>query len=386
MDKISIGILGSTGSIGQSTLDVVRNLKRNNIQVDVKFLSTFGNIELLRDQAHEFKPESVYVSNFEQFVRFLDFTLLVNVNRLTGKDKLLKLIREVDYDILLVAVVGFNALDPIIEAIKAGKKIALANKETLVVAGKIITELAKQHKAEIIPIDSEHSAIFQCLNGEDRNKISKIILTASGGPFRKKSIDEIKEATIEDALAHPNWNMGDKITIDSATMMNKGLEVIEAKWIFNLDLEQIEVLIHPQSIIHSLVEFVDGSVKAQLGMPDMKIPIQYALTYPERINSDFPRIDFLKNRKLTFQKPDREKFECLDLAYYSIKEGGTYPVVLNAANEVAVNLFLNGKIKFLDIPKLIRLALEKHRPIMNYEIEHIYEIDKKTRELILDIF
>lgn len=386
MDKISIGILGSTGSIGQSTLEVVRNLRRNNIQVDVKFLTTYGNIELLRDQAHEFIPKFVYVSNFEQFVRFLNFTFLVDVERLTGKDKLLKLIREVDYDILIVAVVGFNALAPTIEAIKAGKKIALANKETLVVAGKIITELAKQYKAEIIPIDSEHSAIFQCLIGEDRNKISKIILTASGGPFRKKSIDEIKEATIEDALAHPNWNMGNKITIDSATMMNKGLEVIEAKWIFNLDLEQIEVLIHPQSIIHSLVEFVDGSVKAQLGMPDMKIPIQYALTYPERINSDFPRIDFLKNRKLTFQKPDREKFECLDLAYYSIKEGGTYPVVLNAANEVAVDLFLNGKIKFLDIPKLIRWALEKHRPIMNYEIEHIYEIDKNTRELILDIF
>ncbi|MCX7833092.1 MAG: 1-deoxy-D-xylulose-5-phosphate reductoisomerase [Ignavibacteria bacterium] len=386
MDKLSIGILGSTGSIGQSTLEVIKNLKRNNIQVEVKFLTTFGNIERIRTQVLEFLPEYVHISDKEKFNEFLGFKLPYKLKVLTGQDELLKLVSEVEYDKLIVAVVGFNALTPTIEAIKSGKKIGLANKETLVVAGKIINELIKNHKTEIIPIDSEHSAIFQCIIGEDRNKISKIILTASGGPFRNKTIDEIKDATIKDALAHPNWNMGNKITIDSATMMNKGLEVIEAKWIFNLKLEQIEVLIHPQSIIHSLVEFIDGSVKAQLGIPNMKIPIQYAITYPERIASDFPRINFLENNVLTFEKPDREKFECLELAYHSIREGGTYPVVLNAANEVAVEMFLNKKIKFLDISKLIKIALENHKPIMNYEIEHIYEVDKKTREFIFNLF
>ncbi len=386
MDKISLGILGSTGSIGQSTLEVVKNLRRNNISVDIKFLTTFGNIEILRKQAIEFQPEFIHIADPEKYKAFKSYSIPDSIQVLTGQKELHNIIKDVDYEKLIVAVVGFNGLAPTIEAIKSSKKIALANKETLVVAGKIIKELLKEYKTELIPIDSEHSAIFQCIIGEEENKISKIILTASGGPFLYKTIEEIKEATIEDALEHPNWNMGNKITIDSATMINKGFEVIEAKWIFNLELEQIEVLIHPQSIIHSLVEFIDGSVKAQLGIPSMKIPIQYAITFPKRINSDFPRINFLENNKLTFEKPDRKKFECLDLAYYSIKEGGTYPVVLNAANEVAVDLFLKNKIKFLDISQLIKKALENHKPMMNYEIENIYEIDKKTREFILNLF
>ncbi len=385
MDKISLGILGSTGSIGQNTLEVIRNLKRNNIIVNIKFLTTYGNIELIREQAIEFQPDFIHIANPEKYKEFLSYSIPEKTKVLTGQGELLELVKNEDYEKLIVAVVGFNGLAPTIEAIKCGKKIASANKEILVVAGKIINNLLKENKTELIPIDSEHSAIFQCIIGEEGNEISKIILTASGGPFRTKTIAEIKEASIKDALEHPNWNMGSKITIDSATMMNKGLEVIEAKWIFNLELDKIEVLIHPQSIIHSLVEFSDGSVKAQLGIPNMKIPIQYAITFPERVRSDFPRIDFLVNNKLTFEKPDMEKFECLNLAYNSIREGGTYPVVLNAANEVAVDLFLKNKIKFLDISKLIKKALDNHKPIMNYEIADIYEIDRKTREQIYNL-
>jgi 1-deoxy-D-xylulose-5-phosphate reductoisomerase len=276
-----------------------------------------------------------------------------------------------------------SGLIPTIEAIKSGKKIALANKETLVVAGKIINDLLEEYDTTLIPIDSEHSAILQCLAGEKTESINKIILTGSGGPFRNKTFEEIKNSTIEDALNHPNWRMGNKITIDSATMMNKGLEVIEAKWLFRIDAEKIKVVIHPQSIIHSMVEFKDGSIKAQLGNPDMRIPIQYAITYPDRVTSDFPKLDLSKNNSLTFEEPDLEKFECLKIAFDVLKQGGTYPVVLNASNEIAVELFLKGKIKFLEIPNLIRHIVESHKNQNEFNIDDITEIDRQTRNEIL---
>jgi len=262
--------------------------------------------------------------------------------------------------------------------------VALANKETLVVAGKLVNELLEKHKTKLLPIDSEHSAILQCLIGEDRDSVSKLILTASGGPFRNKSLAEIKNTSVKQALSHPNWKMGNKITIDSATMMNKGLEVIEAKWLFDIDESNIEVLIHPQSIIHSMVEFTDGSIKAQLGIPDMKIPIQYALTYPERIHSDYNRMNFNEMNTLTFEQPDTEKFKCLKIAYDVLKTGGTYPVVMNAANEIAVELFLQEKIDFLKIPEIIEDQLNRHNNSENFNLEDIIKIDAETRREVLN--
>jgi 1-deoxy-D-xylulose-5-phosphate reductoisomerase len=287
---------------------------------------------------------------------------------------------------LLNALVGFSGLEPTIEAIKSGKDIAIANKETMVVAGKLVTDLAKKNNTKLIPIDSEHSAILQCIAGEDKDYISKIILTASGGPFLNKSIDEIRKATVEDALAHPNWKMGNKITIDSATMMNKGLEVIEAKWLFEIDIDKIEVIIHPQSIIHSFVEFIDGSVKAQMGIPDMKIPIQYSLTYPERVASDYPRLNFKEFKNLTFLKPDIEKFKCIDIAFDVLRKGGTYAAVMNAANEMAVDLFLKGKISFDKIPEIIVKQLQAHNNVNEYTLENIIEADALTRNNIIKDF
>jgi 1-deoxy-D-xylulose-5-phosphate reductoisomerase len=296
---------------------------------------------------------------------------------------LLQIIRENDYEILINSLVGFAGLNPTIEALKSGKKVALANKESMVVAGKLINSLIKKHNSKLLPIDSEHSAILQCLEGEKENKVSKVYLTASGGPFRNFSREEMRTVNIEQALNHPNWKMGKKITIDSATLMNKGLEIIEAKWLFDFPSELIEVLIHPQSIIHSMIEFSDGSIKAQLGVPDMKVPIQYALTYPYRVKSDFQKMDFSVYNKLTFEKPDIDKFECLKLAYESLNNDGTYTIVLNASNEIAVNLFLENKIGFMDIPKIIRNSLEKHKSVNNFELEDIIEIDKLTRLDIL---
>jgi len=379
-----IGIIGSTGSIGRSTVEVLRNLKKNNFDVEVVFLSANTNISLLAEQVREFSPKSVYIENPVKAKEFKDNFGFKNLKVITGFDNLLDLVRNDDYDMLLAAVVGFYGLAPIEEAIKSGKHIAVANKEPLVVAGKLINSLIKEFNSKLLPIDSEHSAILQCLTGEEHKEISKIILTASGGPFRNKSIEDIENSTIEDALNHPNWDMGNKITIDSATMMNKGLEVIEARWLFNIDIDKIDVIIHPQSIIHSMVEFSDGSIKAQLGLPDMKIPIQYAITYPNRVSSDYSRIDFTKYSNLTFEKPDPVKFECLQLAFDAIKNGGTYPVVLNASNEIAVELYLKGKIKFLQISKIIKYMLEKHNSIDNFEMEHIYEIDRNTRKEIIE--
>ena len=385
MDRLQkkIGIFGSTGSIGCNTLEVVRNLNRNGFNIEVVFLSTNKRIDVLAEQVNSFKPESVFIQDSKKAEEFKSLYNFKNLKIHTGDSQLLNIIRQDNYELLVSSVVGFNGLRPTIEAIKSGKKIALANKETLVVAGHLVNNLLKEFNTELIPIDSEHSAILQCIKGEEKESVSKIILTGSGGPFRTKTLDEIRNSTVSDALNHPNWDMGDKITIDSATLMNKGLEVIEAKWLFDIEVENVEVVIHPQSIIHSMVEFKDRSIKAQLGIPDMKIPIQYAITYPKRISSDFPRMDFKKYNTLTFEEPDLEKFECLDLAYKVLQEDGTYPVVLNAANEVAVDLFLKNQISFLDIPKIIKRSLDNHKSLTNFELEHIFEIDKATRNEIL---
>lgn len=379
--QIRIAILGSTGSIGCNALEVIDNLISNGVDCKVVLLTTNSNTPLLKTQSQKYFPETVVISNGNN-----DIEEFSGAKVLYGNDGLLEATSTGNYDILISSLVGFAGLAPTIEAIKLGKQIALANKETLVVAGGIITKLARENKSQIIPIDSEHSAILQCLEGEDQNSIEQIILTASGGPFRTKSIEEIKSATVEDALNHPNWNMGNKITIDSATLMNKGLEVIEAKWLFNVPLEKIKVVVHPQSIIHSMVEFHDGSIKAQLGIPDMKIPIQYALTYPERIKSNFPRMDFLKNNILNFVEPDLEKFECLKLCYQVLQNGGTYPVVLNAANEIAISLFLDSKISFWEIASVIKQSLNEHVSKEHFTLDDIVKIDKEVRIKILEKF
>jgi len=370
-------ILGSTGSIGVNTLNVIRNFPD---RFSAAALTVNTRIDLLEPQIYEFKPRVVVVKD-EKFAADLRRKLTIKCEVLSGIEGLISVAANLDYDILLGAMVGFAGLAPTLEAIKRGKRIALANKETLVVGGEIVTELCKTHNAEIIPVDSEHSAIYQCLVGENTKFVNKIILTASGGPFLHLNNEELKNVTVKDALNHPTWKMGNKITIDSASMMNKGLEVIEAHWLFGLSKEKIEVLIHPQSIIHSMVEFVDGSVKAQMGLPDMKLPIQYALGYPERLESSFPKTPLPKMNTLNLFEPDMEKFECLRLAYEVLETGGTAPCVLNAANEVAVDRFLNGKIKFSYIPFLINKALEKIENHKSPDIETIFECDKLTREL-----
>jgi 1-deoxy-D-xylulose-5-phosphate reductoisomerase len=379
-----IGILGSTGSIGCNTLDVITNLNNNGLNCEVVFLSTNNRIETLASQVESFHPKFVYIQNPDKAKEFKKYGKKTEV--ITGDISLTDLVKIEEYDTLVNALVGFAGLSPTLEAIKSGKYIALANKEVLVVAGALVNKLIDRHKIQLIPIDSEHSAILQCLLGEKHKSISKIILTASGGPFRTKTKDEIKDSSIIDALNHPNWNMGNKITIDSATMMNKGLEIIEAKWLFNIDVSNIEVIIHPQSIIHSMVEFSDSSIKAQLGIPDMKIPIQFALTYPERVPSDFPKLNFDTLKELTFEKPDFDKFECLKIAFETIKAGGTYPIVMNAANEVAVDLFLKNKIGFYGISDIIGKSLDNHISKQDFELADIFEIDKKIREDILNTF
>lgn len=378
----NLTILGSTGSIGCNTLNVVKNLNKNGYPVNVKYLTTNSQIELLAEQVEQFKPSAIVITNEEKTKEFIAKYSFNNLEILSGNEGLNEISKRDGYDTLVCALVGFSGLAPVTNAIKSKKKIALANKETLVVGGSIINELLNEHKTDIIPIDSEHSAILQCLLGEEGNKVKKIILTASGGPFRNKSYEEMQTATVQDALNHPNWKMGAKITIDSATMMNKGLEVIEAKWLFDISHKNIEVVIHPQSIIHSMVEFEDSSVKAQMGIPDMKIPIQFALTYPKRVKSDFPKMDFRNYSSLTFEEPDYKKFECLKIAFDVLDAGKTYPVVMNAANEVAVEHFLNGKIRFTDIPKHISKCLDSHRPLENFNLDDIFEVDAQIRRII----
>lgn len=380
----NIAVLGSTGSIGRNTLSVAQNLNRNGFPVSVKYLSANSNAELLAKQIEEFSPEAAIIFSKEGYENLKSRSFKNKCEILFGEEGINEILDRDDHDFVVNALVGFSGLKPTIRAINNGKDLALANKESLVVAGELIYRMLASRKTKLLPVDSEHSAIQQCIQGEPLNEVTKLILTASGGPFRTCSKDKFAAVTVDEALAHPNWKMGNKITIDSATLMNKGFEIIEAKWLFNINVGNIEVLIHPQSIIHSMVEFSDGSVKAQLGVPDMKVPIQYALTYPNRVASDFPRMDFTQLSSLTFEQPDFDKFECLQLAYDVINMGGSYPVVLNASNEAAVDLFLNKKIRFTDIPALIKSALEKHSNHTGLDIDTVTEIDGWSRRFVYD--
>jgi 1-deoxy-D-xylulose-5-phosphate reductoisomerase len=374
-------VLGSTGSIGVNCLHVINRFKDD---FEVSGLTVNSNTELLLEQIKKFKPKVVVVRD-ENAAKKIYGKIPNGCELLVGEEGLIKASVDAEYDIFMGAMVGFAGLAPTIEAVKRGKRVALANKETLVVAGELVTNLCRENVSEIIPVDSEHSAIYQCLIGENLNEVEKLILTASGGPFLNKDKSFFENATVDEALNHPNWKMGSKITIDSATMMNKGLEVIEAHWLFGLSVDKIEVVIHPQSIIHSMVQFVDGSIKAQLGLPDMKVPIQYALTFPERLQNDFERTSLPEIGSLTFYKPDLNKFECLRLAFEAINEGGIAPCILNAANEVAVDKFLNKEIKFSHIPLLINKALDKVENCFSPNLETIFEYDRKTREYVLTL-
>ncbi len=372
-----VAVLGSTGSIGLNTLEVIRKLRD---RFEISAITADTSIDLLEKQANEFSPEFIVVRN-KGNAKELRRRIGNKIQVLEGEEGLVELTKSTDYDILVSSLVGFAGLVPTIEGIKRGKRIALANKETLVAAGEIVTQLAKKHGAEIIPVDSEHSAIFQCLVGEKSNTIQKLIITASGGPFFKKPVEELKKVTVEEALNHPNWDMGNKVTIDSATMMNKGLEVIEAHWLFELNKEKLDVVVHPQSIVHSMVEFIDGSIKAQLSLPDMKIPIQYALTYPERMYSNFVNTNFPELHTLSFYEPDFEKFKCLGLAFEAMEQGGLAPCILNAANEIAVEKFLKKELTFLQIPELIEKTLNKIPNTFEINLENVMEYDKKAREV-----
>jgi 1-deoxy-D-xylulose-5-phosphate reductoisomerase len=377
----NVFILGSTGSIGVNTLNVIRNFPD---RFNVSALTVNSNTQLLLEQINEFKPDLVVVKDKDAAEK-VKHQLPVNCKLLVGIDGLIIAASGVEYDIFVGAMVGYAGLAPTIEAIKRGKRIALANKETLVVAGEVVNSYCKECGAEIIPVDSEHSAIYQCLVGENIDEVEKLIITASGGPFLNKDKSFFENATVDEALNHPNWKMGNKVTIDSATMMNKGLEVIEAHWLFGLSRGKIDVVVHPQSIIHSMVQFRDGSIKAQMGLPDMKLPIQYALTYPERLQNDFERTNIPAIGTLNFYEPDFEKFECLKLAFDVLEAGGTAPCVLNAANEIAVEKFLNREIKFSRIPVLIEKALEKIGNHQQLNLNTIFECDTETRNFVRNI-
>ncbi|NLD47179.1 MAG: 1-deoxy-D-xylulose-5-phosphate reductoisomerase [Clostridiaceae bacterium] len=372
-----ISVLGSTGSIGVQTLDVARNLK-----IPVDGLSANKNIELLEKQAREFRPKIVAVKE-QRLADVLRSNLKgLDIEVISGLEGLKKVASIESVDTVVTSIVGIAGLIPTMEAIRRRKNIALANKETLVTAGNIVMAEARKSGVNILPVDSEHSAIFQSLMGNNIEDVSKIILTASGGPFRGKSKSELEKVTLEEALRHPNWSMGSKITIDSATLMNKGLEVIEAKWLFDIMLDRIEVLVHPQSIIHSMVEYNDGSIIAQLGSPDMRIPIQFALTYPDRKPNQFSKLNLLETGRLTFEMPDLHTFPCLRLAFEAINTGGTMPAVLNAANEEAVGLFMERKIGFMDIPIIIVEIMCKHSINYKPELDDIIEVDLWTRDMI----
>lgn len=374
MKKISI--LGSTGSIGTQALDIVRNSNEFKIVA----MSTNTNIDLLEQQVLEFKPETVSVGTEQDAKRLQEKLRHLDVKVTCGTQGLIEVASQNDADILLNSVVGMVGLKPTLKAIESGKTIALANKETLVTGGEIVMRELKKRNIQMIPVDSEHSAIFQSLKSGHMNEVEKLILTASGGPFRGFSKEAVAKVTLKDALKHPNWDMGRKITIDSATLMNKGLEVIEAKWLFDVDVEAIDVLVHPQSIIHSMVEFRDGSVIAQMGTPDMRVPIQYALTYPNRETNNVKKLSLLEYNQLTFEAPDKDVFPALNLAIKAIKLGGTMPTVLNGANEAAVDYFLNEKIEFTDIPLLVEKAMSVHKNILNHNLDDIMNSDREARE------
>ena len=370
-----IAILGSTGSIGTQTLDVAR---AHADKLTVEVLTAGHNSQLLINQAREFKPNAVVIADESKYNEVKSALADLDIKVWTGAKAIEDVVQMNTVDTVVTAMVGYAGLSSTIKAIEAGKNIAMANKETLVVAGELITKLVAKHKVSVTPVDSEHSAIFQCLVGEP--DVEKLIITASGGPFRTKSYDELRTVTPQQALKHPNWNMGAKITIDSATMMNKGLEVIEAHWLFGIPYEQIEVTVHPQSIIHSMVQFIDGSVKAQMGLPDMKLPIQYALSYPDRWPSDFGRINFKSQQPLTFEAPDLEKFRCLALAYEALGKGGNMPAIMNAANEVAVDAFLKGRIGFLDIAETIGKTMQQMPFISQPTYDDYVATDRESRE------
>ena len=378
MKMKNIAVLGSTGSIGTQTLDVARN----NEDIRIVALSAGSNIELLEQQAREFSPEVVSVADEQDAEKLRKKLEGTGVKVLWGMDGLIEAAQHPSADTVVTAVVGMMGLRPTVAAINAGKDIALANKETLVTAGHIIMPLAKEKNVRILPVDSEHSAILQCLTGEDQREVSRIIITASGGPFRGRTREQMKDVRLEDALKHPNWSMGRKITIDSATMVNKGLEVIEAKWLFGLDAEDIKVIVQPQSVIHSMVEFVDGGIMAQLGTPDMRLPIQYAIYYPHRRPLPGERLDFGALKQITFDEPDFENFRGLALAFEALKTGGSMTTVYNAANELAVSRFLNREIGFLDITAMIEDSMKAHEVIENPDIEQILRTERETYEYL----
>lgn len=380
--KTGIAILGSTGSIGTQALEVL-SMYPDSFELEV--ITAGKNADLLIEQALKFKPNSVVITDENHYIKVKQALSQEDIHIYAGSEALCQVVESTLVDVVLTALVGYAGLKPTIHAILAGKNIALANKETLVVAGELITKLAKEKGVNIYPVDSEHSAIFQCLVGEFHNKIEKIYLTASGGPFRGMNTEQLKHVSLEQALKHPNWSMGAKITIDSATLMNKGLEVIEAKWLFNLSASQIDVIVHPQSIIHSIVQFEDGSMKAQMGLPDMKLPIQYALTYPNRLHTNYPRFNFMDYPQLTFEKPDRDSFKNLDLAYKAMDKQGTVACTLNAANEVAVDAFLNDRISFLEIAQLNEDVMNANKNILSPELEDFIAADALAREKANDL-
>ena len=374
-----IAILGSTGSIGTQTLEIVRD---NRSDLGVVALAAGSNVELMEKQVREFRPKLVSLQSEEACRDLADRLKDIQVTIVPGMEGLIQIAEMEESDVLVTAIVGMIGIRPTIAAIKKGKDIALANKETLVTAGHIIMPLAAQMGVSILPVDSEHSAIFQSMQGEKKEQVSKLLITASGGPFRGRTREQLADIRVEDALKHPNWSMGHKITIDSATLVNKGLEVMEAKWLFDVELDQIQVVVHPQSIIHSMVEYVDGGIIAQLGTPDMKLPIQYALFYPDRRPMKGKRVDFYELGSITFERPDMETFTGLKLALRAARTGGSLPTVFNAANEKAVSLFLNRKIKFLEIPELIEMCMDEHKVIDNPNVEEILAAEAESYDRI----
>lgn len=377
-NKRVIAILGSTGSIGTQTLQVV---EEHPECFEVYAITANKRVDELIAQARKFKPEAVVIADETKYEKLKEALSDLPIKVYAGYESICQIVTSGPIDVVVTAMVGFSGLRPTIEAIKAGKAIALANKETMVVAGEIITRLAHENKVPILPVDSEHSAIFQSLAGESGNQIEKLILTASGGPFRTYTASQLEDVTIEQALRHPNWSMGAKITIDSATMMNKGFEVIEAKWLFGVEAEKIEVVVHPQSVIHSMVQFTDGSVKAQLGTPDMRLPIMYALSYPTRLSSSFERLDFGTLGGLTFEKPNFETFPCLRYAYDALAMGGNMPCVVNAANEVCVAAFLSNRIKFTDMSRIIERAMQSADFTIKPTLDDYFATDTEVRKM-----
>ncbi|MBO7193392.1 MAG: 1-deoxy-D-xylulose-5-phosphate reductoisomerase [Bacteroidaceae bacterium] len=377
--KRSIAILGSTGSIGTQTLQVV---EEHPDKFEVYAITANTRVDELIQQARKFMPEAVVIADDTKYLKLKEALSDLPIKVYGGYEAICQIVESKPIDIVVTAMVGFSGLRPTINAIKAGKAIALANKETMVVAGELINALAMEYQTPILPVDSEHSAIFQCLAGEMHNKVEKLILTASGGPFRTFTKEQLEHVTRQQALKHPNWSMGAKITIDSASMMNKGFEVMEAKWLFGVGAEDIEVVVHPQSVIHSMVQFADGAIKAQLGTPDMRLPIMYALTYPTRLSSSFERIDWNTLKELTFEKPNLELFPNLRHAYTALAEGGNIPCVVNAANEICVAAFLEERIKFTDMPKLIERAMEKATYILKPTLDDYLETDRQIREMV----